>query len=554
MNKKAISSLALIILMLVSAVIGGIIAYMLTIAPYVEMEYAIPSGKTTLVITDVYFNPEDARAFIINVMNPSYSVSNATITKIAINVKNESTLYDVVETEPSLLTGITVAKGKSVNITCLKVQYKGAEVSWGRFVGEFAGRTIVIHVFSPNASAANKEFTLPNVKLEIKPTFDPTASFSKFNLTVKNSGSENLTITNILFEYSLIPTEKITPDISEGLTLPAGETVEFTCKINWQGRTEAPVIVKTREGYEFVKKEKIPDVFMSISDVIFNENETESFEVTLNIDAYRIEYGYVNVTSVVLTLDNETEKTIPISLSVEYNSSLTFEVPWEWKEYRGRKLDLIVQTLQGPTASRENIYTPELVILKVLNKNEAFNLKDKQHFNITLQNHPSSLETVNITKIIIEEKGVTIFTNCTLKPGQSTSLYCTYNWVEHAGQNLTLTIYTNATSQPFSFIFPIPAAELNITNVKRVLINGNTYLNITIQNMNYSIWNLTISKVVVTFENQTKIFEQNFANQITVEIGQQRFLICSVDPLDEYVTILVETEEGIKASWSGIVS
>ena len=54
MNKKAVSSLTLIILMLVSAVIGGIIAYMLTIAYYVEIEYNIPENKIILTITDVY--------------------------------------------------------------------------------------------------------------------------------------------------------------------------------------------------------------------------------------------------------------------------------------------------------------------------------------------------------------------------------------------------------------------------------------------------------------------------------------------------------------------
>mgnify|MGYP000188544117 CR=1 FL=1 len=153
------------------------------------------------------------------------------------------------------------------------------------------------------------------------------------------------------------------------------------------------------------------------------------------------------------------------------------------------------------------IFFKSNIIKKLRSAKQLFYLKLKQN------------TIINITKIIIEEKGVTIFTNCTLKPGQSASLYCTYNWVEHAGQNLTLTIYTNATSQPFSFIFPIPAAELNITNVKRVLINGNAYLNITIQNMNYSIWNLTISKVVVTFENQTKIFEQNFAKNLPGKIA-----------------------------------
>ena len=572
MNKKAISSLALIILMLISAVIGGIIAYMLTIAYYVEIGYNVPVGKTTLTITDIYFDPKNAKFFIINVLNPSYSVSNATITRIAVSIENETTLYDITDTNPSLKRGIVVPLGNSINITCLKVRFEGIEISWGRFAGKFPGKNVTVHVFSPDGTAANKQFTLPYAKLDISPTFDPKITFENFSVRVTNLGLENLTITGIGFVADKLPDENIIPHISEGYPLPAGKSVTFTCEKDWHGVVQAPIYIYTKEGYEFAEELKLPVVFIAIDSVEFNESKTESFEMTLNVTAYGIQQGYINVTSVNIKAENTTETwEFPTSVGINYNSSILLECPWNWKDYRDLKVNVTVHTIQGITAVRE-VETPAPIIVKALNKEGTFSLEDKEHFNLTLQNHFSSLEAINITKIVIKETGEVINGSKAyphlpfgpLEPGNITSFYCniTVNWKDHAGKNLTLIVYAIANETfeeyEFKFTFLLPAAKLNITGITRFTSGLTKYLNITVENSNYSVWNLTISKVIVTFENQTEPFEQEFVTgQISVMPGSETSLLCAFnweELIGKEITVKVITEEGIEASWSGTLS
>ena len=121
MNKKAISTLTFIILIGVSAIVGGIISYMLTIAYYVEVGYNLPENETALIITNVYINPEDASSFMITVLNPSFSVSNATITGVAISVNESKELYEAI-TIPPIIEGLNVSRGEALDIKCSAVK------------------------------------------------------------------------------------------------------------------------------------------------------------------------------------------------------------------------------------------------------------------------------------------------------------------------------------------------------------------------------------------------------------------------------------------------
>jgi len=568
MNKKAISTLTLIILIVASAIIGGIISYMLTIAYYVEIGYNVPENEITLVITEIFLDPKDVSFFSIEVLNPSYSVSNATITGIAVSIEDEDILYNVIETSPDLKEGIQISVGESVKISCKKIQFKGKNVTLGRFVTEYPGKVATVHVFSKEGSAANKKFMLPSAELKITPEFNVSESVKNFTLTIRNEGQENLTI-NYIWVGGIVLTEENTGiDISQGISIPAGEILTLNCKEEWSF-TRGNIVVSTLEGYEFVEEFKAPLLQMFIQDVSFNENNTSSFKVTLDVTAFQIRMGYINVTSVSLMLDNGTQLTFSQSLGVKYNSTATFEVPLDWTKYRGREINLTIETVQGLAATREKIKTPDPVILKVLNKEETFSLFDKEHFNVTIQNHQSSVEAVNVTKIVIKETGEVI--NGTksepqlpwgpLNATDVKSFYCNATslanyWSYHAGENITLVIHyvvTNGTEHTFSAIFTLPIAELNITSV--TLVHGATnYLNITVENLPCSMINLTISRVTVTFENQTVTTQMQITpGQIMILIGEKAFVLFPVkleDSIGE-VTVKVVTEEGVEAYWSG---
>jgi len=563
-NLKAVSTLAIILLMIISAIIGGLLSYMFTIAFFTK----IPE-KTTVTITDVYFDKENARSFKISLLNPSYSPTNATVTRIALSLKGGSELYDVVSTEPSIENGIVIQKGETLNVTCLEAQRDNADISWGRLAGEFAGENITVHVFSPDSPAANIEASVPFVKLHITDTdFDSKVSFSRFNITIRNdvNSETNLTINEIMAGGIGSMKDDVSPTLP--IVITSGESVHFACNGSWNNLMTTALTVSTEEGYVFYQELELPKVYTTIQNVIFNEDDIHHFNVTAFNSAESA--NYVNVTKIAGTLENGTtiERNY-LSVGIAPNSTGTFTFDWNWKEYRGKKINVTAFFLQDFKTDTFTVTTPPPVIFTVLNEKEVFDLKDKTHFNITLRNHLSSIAAVNITKIVVKETGEVIngtkanpkLPSDSIEPGQDPiAFHCNVtDWTEYAGKNLTLIIHAiNETSEKytFNFTFTLPMGELNITRVIHTMIGETKYLNITVENLNYSVWNLTISKVIITLPNQTESLEQQFPeNLIILKPNESAVLLCvcnwEEEHLGENITVTVVTKEGIEASWQG---
>jgi len=562
-NVRAVSRIIIIILMIISAIIGGLITYIFTIASYVE----IPKG-TTITITDVFMDRENATAFKVGVLNPSFSLGDATITRIAVSIKGETQLYDIVETEPSIENGIAVPKGTILNITCSKVRKDDFNFTWGRFVGEFAGKTLIVHVFSSDSPAANKEVDSPFVKLNITDTdFDSKVSFRRFNITIRNDENSeiNLTINGITIPG--VSVEAISPGLPYTITK---DPAVFRFNGSWHGIEKTVITISTEEGYSFSKEVELSKAYTIIQNVIFDEDYTDQFNVTVFNLAEST--NYVNVTKITCTIQNGTaiERNYP-SEGIIINSTRVFKFDWIWTEYRGKNVNVTAYLLQDFETDTFTKLTPPPIILKVLNEKEVFDLKDKKHFNITLQNHQSSLEAINLTKITVKETGEVINGTKTnpqlpyssINPAQSMPFYCnitTINWTNQAGKNLTLIIEAksktvgNFTSE---FVFALPAAKLDIINVMRTEMGATKYLNITVKNSEYSLWNLTLSKVKITFQNQIVPLEQTFPkDQILIHPNSEAILLCVYDwekQPPENITISVITSEGIEASWQGTI-
>ncbi len=555
-NVKAISTFMIIILIVISAVIGGIISYMFTIAQFTELP-----EKTTLAITGVYFDVKNASAFTVSVLNPSYSPTDANITKIAISLKEEAQLYDVIATSPSIRNGIVIQIGEVKNITCFNIRKDGKAVTWGRFVYEYSGREVVVHVFSSNAFGDNAIVTLPFVKLEVIPHFDSEATFQNFSLTLRNheKSETNLTITSIELVEPVVNRFRTTPYVSIPddvipklpYSLSPGENCTFTCKLDWFGINETKISVSTKEGYEVYNELKLPQIFFEIKNVTFNMDYTDRFYVTVVNHPASADTATIEKIEVVADGDI---RYFNVSMFVLIGMSWNYTCFWNWREYRGEKLIIRVYLRQGINQSIV-VTTPSEVLLRITNSQSVFNLQDKNHFNITLQNHQSSLYAVKITKIKVQETGEII--NVTeakpIEPNSTRWFYCNISdWSAQAGENLTLTVFAvaneTAKEYTFNFTFTLPAAELKITNVTCVEINGTKYLNITVENMNYSVWNLTIAKIIIVFPEQTKLEQILPANQIRVEIGGSTVILCAFDWGENKgdITVKVISSEGIE--------
>jgi len=304
---------------------------------------------------------------------------------------------------------------------------------------------------------------------------------------------------------------------------------------------ETTLTVSTEEGYVFSQDVELPRVTTTVENVIFNEDHTDHFNVTVFNSAEST--NYVNVTK-----------------------TCTFKFDWNWTGYREKRINVTAFFLQDFETDIFTVTTPPPVIFTVLNEKEVFDLKDKTHFNITLQNHPISIQAVNITKIVVKETGEVIngtkanpkLPSDPIEPGQSITFYCNVtDWTEHAGGNLTLIIHAvNESSEnyTFNFTFTLPMGELDITSVFHV--SETKYLNITIENLNYSVWNLTISKVIITLPDQTEPIEQQFPeNLIILKPNESTVLLCLCNWKEEHlgknITVTVVTKEGIEASWQG---
>ena len=578
MNKKAISTLTLIILIVASAIVGGIISYMLTIAYYVEIGYNIPENTTTLTITNVYINPEDATSFRVTVLNPSFSISNATVTRIAVSPANETNLYEVVETQPPIEDGLVIPRGKAINITCSALQINEKKMSWGEFAYKFAGQSITIHVFSSNASAANKEVTLPYVKLEVIPDFRPEITFESFNVTLKNDEKSeiNLTITTISLAESKVnltmrqmdwnpEPRSVTPNLP--YILGAGENETFKCELNWLGVSETKINVVTEEGYEIYHKVTLMQTYFTIQDVIFDKNDTEHFKVIV-----KNEFGSaasITVTNITYTIKNGTpippENVNPaLPAIIQPGQNFTFTCSWNWHDYRGKEVNVTVYLKQGFTRSI-TVSTPKPIILEILNLKEVFKLEDKKYFSVNLKNHESSLEKINITKIKVEEITIdhskTSSLPCILNPGENITITCNLgkDWTDYQKESLNVVVeFIGNESQTNSetFVVPLPEkAKLNITSVKHVMLGTKNYLNITVENVHYSAINLTISKIIVIFENQTEPSIMQLSPGLTVAIGNKTFIFFPIETAPQgNITVEVITDEGIEASWSGVPS
>ncbi|MEM3458337.1 MAG: hypothetical protein QXN36_05940 [Candidatus Bathyarchaeia archaeon] len=556
-NTKALSTIIVILLLILSAILGGIISYMFTIPQFTDL----PEG-TTLTITDVYFDKNNAAWFKVGVLNPSYSPSNATITRITVSLKGQSTLYDVIEAEPSIQEGISVQKGQLMNIICSKIRIDGENVTWGRFAGEHGGETVVVSIFSSDASAANKEKQLPFVKLSVTPYFYPRISYKNFSLSLAMATNSEINVT-----VNWIDIPGIDDIALKSPTLPYEVTktsVSFNFTGNWHGLKKANVMIETNEGYQFIKELDLQQVYPLIQNVTFNVDTMDHFNVT--IFNFAETNNYVNVTMITCTPENATAITNNYSVGLEANQSSVFKFDWNWTETRGKKIEVKAYTLQEIEINFTAI-TPPPIIVKILNENETFNLQDRTHFNVTLQNHASSLDAINITKIVVAETGELV--NGTkadpqlpyglINSSAVQPFYCNISdWTNRAGENLTLTVYVlaNKTGEEyvFNFTFALPVAELNITEVATAEFGDfhTKYLNITVESLSYSIWNLTVSKVTIKLQNQTVLAEGIIPeNQTIIKPSEIAILLCQFDwkayP-DTDVVIIVATKEGVEAT------
>lgn len=546
-NGKAISAIFTILLMLIFAIIGGLLAYLWVMSNY----YVEPQNVVALAVTDLIFPVENATYFNFTVLNPSHSISGTNITGIYVTGENVSSVYNITQTSPSLPIFVDRATSQSVQST----------FGWS----DLAGQAVTLHLITTNASEITQTVHTQNVKLHSSAVFDETRSIKYFNVTVQNDPTSaiNVTLSNVYFNYLFqIPDTNVTLQLPTSLSI--GTSTSFACFYDWDTVVRPAVRIVTTEGYyvDYVSNASAA-VHLQAKNAVFDENNSNQFNVTVT----NPEESATNVTisQIGITEENGTQAFITgpfvrpaLNYVLAKNSSQTFTVlgGWSWMNYRNLPVNITVYTTQGFTANVTNAITPPSAIIEITSSD--FNLTDTTSFRVNVTNAGSSLQTIDIAQILINSNAAN-FTSQSIAPGNQAQFICTnVNWTDLRGATVSITANTT-TGFSATLAVVLPSLDIQISSTASFdVAQGVPYTNITITNTGYSVRTINVTGIFFTPASGTAVsIDGTIANPrfapggLVVAIGTSVSLTCpwnwSLYPNTD-VTVLVQTAEGITAS------
>ena len=534
---KAVSTIFAILLMLLSAIIGALIAYTWAMAPF----YLEPKNSLDLIVTGVNFPVNDANHFNVTVLNPSHSIGGANITGIYITAGGYNG-SSITNSQPEL--PFYLAKGSSQTITCT--------LAWG----SLAGSTIEVHVLTVNNTEAGFAVQTPQVTLEVNTNFDASQSAQYFNVTVTNISSPiNLTLSHVLLNENPV-------DENLSITLPAviprNQSLLFTCFANWANLVRPLVTVQTLEGYTAQTQEPIPSVNLQVTQVTFNETNTNETDVTLfnsadtvnSLSVTNITFAYGNTVDVI----NGTQSNPALPTEIDQNQTIVFACAWNWTDISHRDLDVTVTayTQQGFMSSTQTATTPPAVEAEI--NNVQFDLNDTSLFLVNMTNMPYSLYPINVTKVDLNQNQTSTSATLIVAGAQST-FPCLFNWSSFVGQNVTVTAFITYDSNESQLTYNLTIPYLEITNASFFYLSpGSPYVNVTVHNSEFSNINATITQVYVETENGTVPIISAAGQEIPVGTDAEMLCPWQWPPhVGQNVTITIQTADGYQTSATFIV-
>jgi len=553
-NVKAVSRISLILLLLISFVIGTFLSYLWVIGGVLELGITIPE-KPTVAITNVSFTPQDTGFFNVTLLVPSYSPSDANITRIDASTE-DGLVHNITNVTPLLpykLQKATRDFPGNQTFECLW--------NWANYTGQ----TVRISAFVENGSGPTFEALTPFVGLQVTNVcFNLSVSVSYFNLTIQNNENSvtHVNITDITVQTTTLSRENVTPPLP--YILNSNSSATFKCPWDWTyyQNTTVTISVHTSEGYtsyitHFTQKPTI----LEVTDALFSETDTNHFNITIRNS--ELSPNFIDVSKITLSLQNETvveingtemEPSLPYTLNP--NSSMTFECPWNWTDYRRKSVTLTVHTLQNYTIKYTTITPSPIRIVDV-----PFDLLNTNSFNLTVRNS-EFYTAVNLTVIdLVLENGTTQNINGTetipqlpykLEPNSTTTFICPWNWSDYQGKNLTILVHSAENYiEEFTKVTPT-RVFFAIVSVVFDLIDTKNF-NVTVRNSEFSFDNAYIAKIAVTLENGTVIEISGVLPVLpyTINLNATVTFQCAWDwtnHRNENIIISVYIKEGNKAS------
>jgi len=529
----AVSTILTVILILIATIVGALVAYMWTMAPF----YLEPENTVDLIVTDTNFPVNNAKYFNVTVMNPSHSVSAANITDIYITAPGYNRT-SVTDSNPEL--PFVLDRGTTQTINC--------SLLWG----DLAGKLVTVHVATANNTGAERSVQTQGVRLGLNTFFNASQSINYFNISVTSISSPiNLSLSRVLFDFNPLNNTNL------NTTLPViqqGQTIGLTCYVRWEGFVNPLIKVETTEGYAAEKQaDARGTVSLQVTEVTFNATNVNEVDVTLfnspdsavGIDISNITLTHGNITYVIS--GNLSNPALP--MSVNKSQTVVFACTWPWSDSANRDIDITVNanTTQGFVSVSKSVRTLPRVAANMTAVN--FDLDNTGIFTINVTNLQYSLDTVNVTSIDLNQTPVGM-SPILLVPGQQATISCTFNWSAFVGQNARITFHVNSSSNAFPNFYDTYIPYLKVTNADFSAFSENSlYANVTVRNSEFSKVNATITGVQVRTDNAT--FSIAGVTGYEIDVGSEGAIVCPWNwkPYrTQNVIITVYTADGIQAS------
>jgi len=539
---RAVSTILAVLLILAAAILGGFISYMWAIAPF----FATPSN-VSLSITSANFPLYHADYFDVTVLNPSYSTSGTNITSIYVTVANETSLFNVTNTNPVLPVFVDV--GASVTIRC--------NFNWGAYAGE----NITVNVVPQSGIGATYTVQPAFVELTANAYFNATETVESFVMTVQNDANSAINLT--LAGVSINGTAVSDFDITLPKVVDNGSSVTFTCFFNWTGYDNPDVVAGTQEGYNAEVIEQLnASALLLVDDVQFSETNPSLINVTLlnspdsatPVTIANITIAYGNITDVINgSLSNPA---LPYPLDV--NASVILNCNWNWADesYRNMTIGVTAFTTQGFASQTATFTTPAEVAATV--DQTEFDLSDTGHFTVNVTNLPYSLRQINVTQIDFNNNAINI-SQPLLAASEQAAFVCEFNWSSFVGQSANITVTATYDNGNNSLVLPF-LANVTYYEISGVSFSdfslGNPYMNVTVNNSQFSKTSANITQIFIQTENGTQTIDgtisyPQISPQYALAAGTQQTITCpwNWSPYaGQDVTVIVQTADGFQAS------
>ena len=416
-----------------------------------------------LRITDVSFDPAiSATHFNVTAQNhisPASSNVTVDITEISVTVEGGSK-RNITEIIPALPWSLNL--GESSNFMC----------TWDWTKYQNTSVTVAVHA-SQGYMCYTTRMTPPPVSLEITDILFDVTNTTRLDVTVKNNhvSPTYLNVTKIsafvenqtIREWTIENGTAVNPSIP--FTLNKSSTETFVCPWNWtQFRDEnVTVVIYTLQGFMANYTQATPPpIILNITDITFDPIDTKHFNITLQNSEFSL--ASTNVTGAFVNIENEIVANLTeyLDLPIQLNptQSVDLSCPWDWGEYVGKNVTIVVESQQG-----YSVYSRPITLVALRITGVTFNPIATDYFNFTVQNPTLlnlTLTTINVavdaTSSDITENVVPTF-SFLLPTGTKYMFICFWeNWADNQGEEVTITIET-LQGYKASYTCEIPSAS-----------------------------------------------------------------------------------------------